>query len=504
MLKPLLLSNLFCPTRCNPENPPKFTADSTTFNLIPGHKSKPELNLPPVHTSKAFIADVQQDYFYVKHVYGHVVTVNDPGATINLLEPWEKNGCKRKLRAPTPVMSKRFDCHVATNAGYFDVETNECIGNIVSNNEIIQKADSSRVNAGFGITKDGKLAFGYVPHENLENFSQFVNGVIWIVKNGTSNIENALKVETGSSQATGSLRGFADVISARTAIGHNSRGQVVIVQIDGQTYKRGVSLKELASLMINEFDVVNAINLDGGGSSQISFHGALADYPSDTCPNDPDYQCVRPISTVLCVREQKTCFDGQKNYGCKNAGRCENGKCICGKNWSGDFCGVPDCGMFNCTVNGVCDVQNLPNFETNHGNTHRNHDFPPVCKCKPGWHGIECIKPCSNSTFGANCLNNCECEATSSICNSETGKCFCKIGVYGDRCDKKCEEGTFGIDCRMRCGCKNEKCDAETGFCEADEIFDFQPVQVISVFSLFLRFCLVSSSVSILTNVLSF
>ena len=196
-------------------------------------------------------------------------------------------------------MSSRFNCHVAINAGYFDVETNACIGNIISNGEIVQKAKHSRINAGFGITNSGKLTFGWVPNDQLQNFSQFVNGVMWIVRNGTSNIENALQVETGSSQATASLRGFAEVISARTAVGHNRKGQIVIVQIDGQTYKRGVSLKELAGLMMNEFDVVNAINLDGGGSSQISFHGALADYPSDTCPDDEDYQCVRPISTVL-------------------------------------------------------------------------------------------------------------------------------------------------------------------------------------------------------------
>ena len=78
---------------------------------------------------------------------------------------------------------------------------------------------------------------------------------------------------------------------------------IIFVIFTSCFYKRGVSLKEMASLMINEFDVINAINLDGGGSSQISFHGALADYPSDICPQDPDYQCVRPISTVQSVEK---------------------------------------------------------------------------------------------------------------------------------------------------------------------------------------------------------
>ena len=41
-----------------------------------------------------------------------------------------------------------------------------------------------------------------------------------------------------------------------------------------------ISLFEFADLLIRH-DVVNAINLDGGGSSQLIMDGTLASYPSD-------------------------------------------------------------------------------------------------------------------------------------------------------------------------------------------------------------------------------
>merc|ERR1711988_2001635 len=140
--------------------------------------------------------------------------------------------------------------------------------------------------------------------------------------------------------------------------------------------------------MIDQFEVVNAINLDGGGSSQISFHGALADYPSDTCADDPDYQCVRPISSVLCVKEQKYCADS-----CSKNGKCERGRCLCDKNWTGANCELPSCGIFNCTVNGACVVQ-------------KNE---PFCKCKSGFTGVDCLNPCPSGRFGVNCDNECQC-----------------------------------------------------------------------------------------------
>jgi hypothetical protein len=116
---------------------------------------------------------------------------------------------------------------------------------------------------------------------------------------------------------------FASLISARVILGHDAQGQVYIyqvmraflpplpfpctlvlrtrVQIDGQSWARGASLYDLANKLIS-LGVVNAINLDGGGSATTVVNGTVMSAASDTCIDDPRFKCPRPVSTILCVR----------------------------------------------------------------------------------------------------------------------------------------------------------------------------------------------------------
>merc|ERR1719410_1978459 len=68
-------------------------------------------------------------------------------------------------------------------------------------------------------------------------------------------------------------------------------------------------MKELANLLI-QHGAVEAINLDGGGSSAMAQNGVLISYPSDnqppSCHKSGLYQCERPVSTVLCLHEQES------------------------------------------------------------------------------------------------------------------------------------------------------------------------------------------------------
>jgi hypothetical protein len=48
--------------------------------------------------------------------------------------------------------------------------------------------------------------------------------------------------------------------------------------------------------------VVNAINLDGGGSATTVVNGTVVSAASDTCVDDPRFKCPRAVSTILCVR----------------------------------------------------------------------------------------------------------------------------------------------------------------------------------------------------------
>jgi hypothetical protein len=67
----------------------------------------------------------------------------------------------------------------------------------------------------------------------------------------------------------------------RTAIGVNAKGQILLVVIDGRREgSRGVTLVELAQVM-RGLNAVNALNLDGGGSSTMVVKGKVMNVPSD-------------------------------------------------------------------------------------------------------------------------------------------------------------------------------------------------------------------------------
>jgi hypothetical protein len=80
----------------------------------------------------------------------------------------------------------------------------------------------------------------------------------------------------------------------RTAVGQTPDGRLLVVVVDGREYggSAGMSLRQLADFL-QALGAVNAINLDGGGSSTLWLNGAVANRPSD--PTE------RPVSSALVV-----------------------------------------------------------------------------------------------------------------------------------------------------------------------------------------------------------
>ena len=121
----------------------------------------------------------------------------------------------------------------------------------------------------FGVREDGSLVIGYIGPNELTSkknpLTQLISGVGWLVRNGRNNVRESVSLESQgpSIEETGSLSLFAEIISARTAIGFDARGVVKVVQIDGKSYETGLSLYQFADVLIKH-GLVNAINLDGG------------------------------------------------------------------------------------------------------------------------------------------------------------------------------------------------------------------------------------------------
>jgi len=80
----------------------------------------------------------------------------------------------------------------------------------------------------------------------------------------------------------------------RTAVGIRSDGTVLLVVVDGRQegYSAGMSLPELTDLLL-ELGSLNAINLDGGGSTTLVTERGIANRPSDADE--------RPVSNALLV-----------------------------------------------------------------------------------------------------------------------------------------------------------------------------------------------------------
>lgn len=67
----------------------------------------------------------------------------------------------------------------------------------------------------------------------------------------------------------------------RTAIGHTASREVILLTVDGRSdFSKGLTLDELASLMV-KLGCVDAMNLDGGGSTTLVLGGEVLNRPSD-------------------------------------------------------------------------------------------------------------------------------------------------------------------------------------------------------------------------------
>jgi exopolysaccharide biosynthesis protein len=108
-------------------------------------------------------------------------------------------------------------------------------------------------------------------------------------------------IRGGRIEITGELEGaginFVKDRHPRTAIAKLKDGRILLVVVDGrqQGYSTGMSLNSLAELLL-ELGAVEAMNLDGGGSSAMVVQGKLVNKPSDAAGE-------RAVSDALLIVE---------------------------------------------------------------------------------------------------------------------------------------------------------------------------------------------------------
>lgn len=110
------------------------------------------------------------------------------------------------------------------------------------------------------------------PGIDWEKFENVIGGGPFLLRDGKIAIDAA---------AEGFNTSFAESRHPRTAVGRTAEGDVWMVAIDGrQTQSVGATLQEEA-LIMQRLGCVDAINLDGGGSTALHLRGLTVNRPSD-------------------------------------------------------------------------------------------------------------------------------------------------------------------------------------------------------------------------------
>ena len=141
----------------------------------------------------------------------------------------------------------------AVNADFYNMATGEPLGVVYKDGQAV-KAQYSASQKFFGIKKSGEAIIGDATvYEGMKDqLQEALGGNAILVKNG----QIYQTPQTGADK------------EPRTAVGIKADGDVFFVVVDGrqEPYSSGISMPDLAQLMI-DLGAVDALNLDGGGSS---------------------------------------------------------------------------------------------------------------------------------------------------------------------------------------------------------------------------------------------
>jgi hypothetical protein len=194
-------------------------------------------------------------------------------------------GSNRK-RQTTFEAYEQFGGILAINGGYFSDTTSVSI--LISDGEVVSPGPSRESPRGaFGMVRGEpeivwanakSRTFPYIydlpqlsKNKKLWNPSQAVGGGPVLVKKGKINVTSKEEGFGGSHLQR----------HPRTAIGYKDKNTLLLMVVDGrQQASAGVTLPELAELMLG-IGAIDALNLDGGGSSAMVAAGEVVNVPSD-------------------------------------------------------------------------------------------------------------------------------------------------------------------------------------------------------------------------------
>ena len=218
--------------------------------------------------------------------------------------------------------------YLAINADFFNMDTFQPRGQLVLEGNVIQTY-GTRATPYFAVLKDGSYAIR--PYGSpMADVQEAVAGYHWLVRDGAIVTQND------------------EELAPRTAIGLKADGTVVIFAADGRQapYSVGTTIYELGELM-KAAGCVNAINLDGGGSTTFATRYSNGDSDLKIRNSPSDSTGERVVTSTLLLVAESCKHNYNKNYAVNNDGThsvtcasCAktitvthtytNGDCVCG------------------------------------------------------------------------------------------------------------------------------------------------------------------------------
>ena len=184
--------------------------------------------------------------------------------------------------------------YLAVNADFFNMDTGHPRGQLAMEGNILQTY-GTRATPYFAVLKDGTYAiraFG----TPMGDVQEAAAGYHWLVRDGE-------------------IVSNTDELHPRTAIGLKADGTVVVFAVDGrqEPYSVGMNLVELAEFM-KAAGCVNAINLDGGGSTTFAtrYNNGASALTIRNKPCDSDGE--RAVTSCLLLVAQSCKHTYNKNY----------------------------------------------------------------------------------------------------------------------------------------------------------------------------------------------
>lgn len=226
--------------------------------------------------------------------------------------------------ANVPQLTKKFGAYAAVNGGFFSGSTT--LSTVVYPGEVKAQNVASLtrnsmaypvIRSFFGVKKDRSLSVDWIYHygstindiytlaaplaytyndpspksipaktsgTQYKDLITGIGGAPVLVKAGKANVTYNEELMWGS--GVGLSNG-----DPRTAVGYTAGKHVLIFVADGRSaVSSGVSLTELADIFVN-LGCVEALNLDGGGSTQMSLGGSFINTPSEN----------RAVTSILAI-----------------------------------------------------------------------------------------------------------------------------------------------------------------------------------------------------------